>query len=533
MKFSEIDKTCFFDGQNGILKEGLPLEYEGWMLDELVKCRDDFNHFCEKYVKIVDLDRGIVPFQMYDFQKEFIEMIDTNRFTIGLWARQMGKTTSVAAFLLHAALFNTDYTIAILANKESQAREIHSRIQLMYSLLPLWMQPGVRVWNKGESILACGKKGSKIFCAATGGSSIRGQSINFLVCDEFAHIQNDTEFYTSTYPTISSGKTTKIVIISTPKGMNQFYKIYHDAQKGRNRFKFHEAKWFKHPDRDIAWKEEQLRNMTQKEFDQEFDCIFHGSSDTLISGSRLQTLTYIDPVNDTTAEPYWNCYARPTPGSSYVVSVDVSEGIGKDYSVVNVVDVTQKPFLQVATYRNNTIVPVALADVAYRVATAYNDAALIVENNSVGQSVANSLWFDYEYENLISTVVKDSETKEHNSSKSKIGVRTTMKTKAIGASMLKTLIESDTLIVQDFNTVSELSTFIKKGSKYEAEKNKTDDIVMSLVMFSWFTTQPNFEESVNVNMRNLLRQNLDAADEQLMVIGFLIDGTEDSPPGLF
>jgi len=531
MKFSEITKEHYFDGQYGLLKAGLQLEYEFWMLDEINKCRDDIEYFCRTYLKVVDLDKGMVPFELYDYQVEMMQMMDDCRFSIFLTARQMGKTQTVAAYLLHEALFNKDFEIAILANKEAQAREIMSRFQLMYSMLPLWMQPGIRGWNKGDIWLDLGKKGTKVFCAATGGSSIRGRSINILYLDEFAFVQNDVEFYTSTYPTITAGTTTKVIITSTPKGLNQFYKIYHDAETGQGDYKHLKVTWDKHPKRNIEWKESQLRNMTQKQFDQEFDCAFLGSSDTLISGSKLQQLVYNQPINDTRAELYWMVYSESLPGASYVVTVDVGEGIGKDYSIVSVIDVTQKPFIQVAKYRCNTIVPLMLADVAYRIATKYNNAALIVENNSIGQTVTNSLWFDYEYENLITTTVKKLETVEPNSSRSELGVRTTVKTKAIGTSILKTLIESDTLTIQDYETIVELSTFIKNGNRYEAEKGKTDDIVMSLVLFAWFTTQPNFEEEVNVNMRNLLRQRLDAMDEQSIVCGFLDDGSSEEAFG--
>jgi len=531
MKFSEVDKTCFFDGQNGILKAGLTMEYEEWMLKEIDRCREDLHYFCSKYCRVVDLDRGMMPFELYDYQDEMMEIMDHNRFSIFLTARQMGKTQTVAAYLLHEAIFNKNFEIAILANKEAQSREIMSRLQNMYSMLPLWMQPGMLGWNKGDIHLANGERGTKVFCAATGGTSIRGRAINILYMDEFAFVQNDVEFYTSTYPTITAGTTTKVIITSTPNGMNQFYKLYHDAESGRGDFVHLRVTWDRHPRRDEAWKNTQLRNMTQKQFDQEFECQFLGSSDTLISGNKLQKLTYDEPTYE--VPPYWVVYDDPVPGGSYVCTVDVSEGIGKDYAIVTVIDVSQKPFLQVAKYRSNVIPPLMLSDVAFKIATTYNNAALLVENNSIGQQVTNSLWFDYEYENLVTTKIKNLETKEADGGRVEIGVRTTVKTKAIGTSMLKTLIESDTLIIRDYETVAELSSFIKKGSKYEAEKNKTDDIVMSLVLFAWFTTQPNFEESVNVNMRNLLRQRLDAQDEMNMVWGFLDDGLDEEDSGLF
>lgn len=515
----EITKEMCYDGRAGIKKAGVIWEYTQWELEEIWKCREDPIYFMRNYVKIIDLNKGLVNFDLYEYQIEMLMCMIENRFSIMCTARQMGKTTLVAAYLLWAALFNDSYTIAILANKADQSREIMARLQLMFENLPFWLQPGVRTWNKGDILLG---NGTVIFCAATSGSSIRGRSVNLVYLDEFAFVQNDVEFYTSTYPVVTAGKETKVIITSTPKGMNLFYKLWSEAITGKNGYKHVLVRWNRHPDRDNAWRDEQLRNMSQKQFDQEFECQFFGSEDTLISGSKLQKLTFIEPIY---GDQFYSVYERPIRGHSYAITVDTSEGIGKDYSVVTVIDVTCRPFKQVALYRSNIIPTLMLAQVAYKIGMEYNEGAMVIETNSVGGQVANSLWYDYEYENVVTSKVKVSENVENQGSRAEIGVRTTVKTKLVGCSTLKMLIESDLLLIQDFNTVSELTTFIKHGSKYQAEKNKFDDIVMSLVMFAWFSAQPNFEETANLEMRQTLREHLDQQDEMRMVWGFFDDGT--------
>jgi hypothetical protein len=516
----EITKEMCHDGRTNIKKAGVQWEWTKWELEEVAKCAEDPAYFMRKYVKIIDLDRGLVNFDLFPYQEEMLDCMHNNRFAIMCTARQMGKTTLVAAYLLWAAIFNDSFTIAILANKADQSREIMSRLQLMYENLPFFLQPGVKGWNKGDIYLA---NESKIFCAATSGSSIRGRSVNLVYLDEFAFVQNDLEFYTSTYPVVTAGQETKVIITSTPKGMNLFYKLWSEAKTGKNDYKWVLVPWDRHPRRDQSWKDQQLRNMSQKQFDQEFECEFFGSENTLISGKKLQTLTFNDPTG---GDQYYSVYDAPRMGHSYVVTVDTAEGIGMDYSVVSVIDVTCQPFTQVAKYRDNTIPPLMLAEVAYKIGMSYNEAAMVVETNSVGGQVANSIWYDFEYENMVTSKVKLTENVENVSGRAEIGVRTTSKTKLVGCSTLKSLIESDTLLIQDFDTVSELTTFIKKGNKYQAEENKFDDIVMSLVMFAWFTAQPNFEEVTNVEIRSTLRSRLDMQEDLRMSWGFFDDGTE-------
>jgi hypothetical protein len=279
--------------------------------------------------------------------------------------------------------------------------------------------------------------------------------------------------------------------------------------------------WHHHPQRDEKWKEETLRNISQKQFDQEYELEFFGSSDTLISGSKLQQLTFVDPIKTDTL---FNVYEDPVEGKSYVATIDVSEGIGKDYSVINVFDISVQPYKQVAVYRNNIIPPLLLVDVAYKILTMYNEAYCIVESNSIGKIVADGLYFDLEYENMLTSKAKDGENVVSVSGEV-VGLRQTKKTKLIGCSALKTMIESDTLQVVDFMTVQELSTFVKRHFTYQAEDGKTDDIVMTLVMFCWFTTQPYFEELTDVNVRALIKSNYMKMEENNhLIFGFYDDG---------
>jgi hypothetical protein len=519
----QFDRANFcYNGNPKLKKAGVSIPFTQEQVAEYIKCRDDIVYFVKTYVYIVSLDRGMIPFSLYPYQEEMLRSFLENRFSINLLARQMGKTTTVAAYLLYEAIFNKNMRIAVLANKGDTAREILDRIKKMFEELPWFLKPGVQEWNKGSIELS---NGSKIISAATSSSSIRGQSMNIIYLDELAFIQNDVEFFTSTYPVISAGKTTKVIITSTPNGMNLFYKLWSDAESGRNSFVPNKFLWWHHPERDETWKDETLKNISQKQFAQEFDCEFFGSSDTLISGSKLQQLAFVDPIR---SDRIFNVYAEPEADKTYVATIDVAEGVGKDYSVINVFDISTQPYKQVAIYRNNIIPPIMLVDVAYKILRTYNDAFCVVESNSVGKIVADGLYYDLEYENMLTTRSKDGENIISGSGEV-VGLRQTKKTKLIGCSALKTMIESDTLIIYDFMTIQELSTFIKRQNTYQAEEGKTDDIVMTLVMFCWFATQPYFEDLTDINVRNLIKNNyLKVEDNNHLIFGFYDNGIDDT-----
>ncbi|ASD50371.1 terminase large subunit [Acidovorax phage ACP17] len=490
---------------------------------EYMRCIIDIPYFVRTYVKIVSLDDGLCAFMLYPYQERMIEHMHAHRFSIFMTSRQMGKTTVAAGYLLHEAIFNKSFRIAILANKGDQAREIMSRIQLMYEELPWFMQPGVSEWNKGSIKLG---NGTTMFTGATSSSSVRGKSINIVYMDEFAHIENDTEFYQSTYPVITSGKTTKVIITSTPNGMNLFYKIWTEAVNGSNDYKALQIFWHDHPKRDESWLEEQERNMPPKQIAQEIHCAFHGSSDTLISGSKLQKLVHKRPVK-TDEKENLQIYAEVQPGRSYVITVDTAEGVGADSSVCSVFDVTQQPYKHVAKYRSNIIPPLMFAKVAFDMGMHYNNALLVVEsNNSSGAIVVNHLWYDLEYDNMLTTRTKEGENKISGAARSQPGVRTTVRTKALGCSNLKAMIESDMLETNDFDTIQELSTFCAKGKSYEASTGKNDDCVMTLVLFAWFSNEPYFAEMVDADIKGILADRLAEQEEFHMLGVYFDDGTE-------
>ena len=515
------DALCFMNNPK-LKRANLKIPYTQEQLDEYVRCKRDILYFVKNYVKIVNLDVGLTLFKLYPYQEEMITTFKDNRFSICLTARQMGKTTTVAAYLLYEAIFNKNLRIAVLANKGDTAREILGRMQSMFEDLPWYLKPGVTEWNKGRVKFG---NGTVVLSAATSSSSIRGQSMNIIYLDELAFIQNDMEFFTSTYPVISSGKKTKVIITSTPNGMNLFYKLWTDAENKRNSFVPKKFLWYHHPDRDEAWKNETLKNISEKQFNQEFDCLFLGSSDTLISGSKLQKLVFKEPISK--SESY-TVYAAPEKDRNYAVTVDVGEGIGKDYSIISVFDITEAPYRHVALYRDNLVHPITLASHIKRIGDEYNEAYVVVENNTVGKITAETLYYDFEYENMLTGAIRDSDA-EVGTSRNWVGIRTTKKTKMIGCSNLKSMIESDTLITEDFDAIAELASFIKKGTSFQAEDNKTDDIVMSMVLFAWFANQSYFQDVTNVDVRATIRANLARLDEEShLVFGFYDNGVDES-----
>jgi hypothetical protein len=486
-------------------------------IQEWLKCADDPIYFAEQYIKIVNVDEGFIPIRLYDYQKEIIEKITSNRMVSVVTSRQAGKTTTASAVILHYIIFNNYKTVALLANKGDAAREILDRIKLAYEALPDWLQQGVVEWNKGSIEL---ENGCKVIAAATSSSAIRGKSVSLLYIDEAAFVENWDEFFASVFPTISSGNTTKILFTSTPNGLNHFYKTCEGAAKPRdssewNGYEFVRVPWFEVPGRDEKWKQMTLAAMDwdYEKFSQEFECAFQGSSGTLLSGNVLKSLTAKIPM---TKKDGLLVYEEPTGNHLYAISVDVSRGKGLDYSACHVIDITTMPYKQVCTYRSNLVTPIDYTGTIYRLGKAYNNASVLVEVNDAGIQVADSLHFDYEYENIIYTENAGKAGKKITQGftpKSKErGVRTTKPVKAIGCSMLKLLIEQRQLIINDHQTIYELSRFSRKGPSYAAEPGCNDDLVMGLVLFAWMTDQRYFKDLTDINTLQLLR---DRTDEEL------------------
>ena len=515
-------------GNPNLKKVNTPVEFTKEQIIEYQKCSEDPLYFMETYMKIVSLDEGLVPFKMYDFQKHIVRTIHDNRFTICKLPRQSGKSTTTVSYLLHYALFNPNSNIAILANKSSTARDILSRVQLAYENLPKWLQQGVINWNKGNIEL---ENKSQIVAAATSSSAIRGGSYNIIFLDEFAFVPaNIAEmFFSSVYPTISSGQKTKMIIVSTPYGMNQFYKLWSDAENGRNDYVPIEVHWSEVPGRDEDWKERTIRNTSPEQFQQEFECEFLGSVNTLISPAKIKNMVFKKPK---TSNAGLDVYEDPVKGKTYTITVDVARGVLKDYSAFIVTDVSQFPFNIVAKYRNNDIKPLLFPHTIDQVAKAYNHAHVLVETNDLGQQIAEALQFELEYDNLLMTTNRGRAGQILGAGFSGrgagFGVKMTKQIKKIGCANIKTLIESDKIQVNDFNIVEEMSTFVRRGQSWQAEDGNTDDLMMCLVIFGWLSNQPFFKEMTDTNARQMLYDEQQHLIEQDMApFGFVDDGIPD------
>lgn len=517
-----------YNGNVNIKRKGMTIEFNQEMVAEYLKCAKDATYFSEKYIKIVHVDHGLIPIKMYDYQKDIVQAITNNRRVTVNTSRQAGKTTTAVAVILHYVLFNDHKTVALLANKGDAAREILDRIKIAYEALPKWMQQGVIEWNKGSVEF---ENGCKIIAGATSSSAIRGKSISFLYIDETAFVENWDEFFASVFPTISSGNTTKILFTSTPNGLNHFYKTCEGAKEGRNGYIFIEVPWQKVPGRDDKWKDETLAAMDYdyQKFSQEFECQFLGSSGTLIEGSKLKSLVWKEPLAE--AEGI-KIIEQRKDDHTYVCVVDVSRGKGLDYSAFQIIDVTEMPYRQVCVYRDNMITPIDYAEIIYRTTKQYNDAYTLIEINDIGEQVSEILHYEFEVETLMHTESAGRAGKRISGGFGKStdkGIRTTKSVKSIGCNMLKMLIEQEQLIINDYDTIRELSTFSRRGNSYEAESGNHDDLVMCLVLFGWLSDQTFFREITDINTMNKLKQrNEDEMLENLLPVGFNNMMDEDS-----
>ena len=519
-------------GNPNLKRANITQEWTKEEIEEYAKCMKDPQYFIEHYIKIVSLDEGLIPFHLYDFQKEMIGTFHNNRFSICKLPRQSGKSTTIIAYLLHYVLFNPNVNVAILANKAATARDLLGRLQLAYEHLPKWLQQGVMSWNKGSLEL---ENGSKILASATSSSAVRGGSYNIIFLDEFAYVPSHVaeQFFSSVYPTISSGKTTKVMIVSTPHGMNMFYKLWVDAEEGRNSYVPIEVHWSEVPGRDEKWKEETIKNTSESQFNTEFECEFLGSIDTLVTPAKLKTLTYRTPIQSNAG---LDVYIRPVDKHTYMLTADVSRGTKNDYSAFAVIDITELPYKIVAKFRDNEIKPLLFPSKIYDVALAYNKAFVMVEVNDIGEQVANTLQFDLEYDNLIMASMRGRAGQilggGFSGGRAQLGVRTTKAVKRIGCSNLKQLIEDNKLIVEDYDCINELSTFIVKGQSFEADEGCNDDLVACLFLFAWATDQTYFKELTDMDVRQtMMREQQDMLEQDMAPFGFVITGLEDDNIG--
>lgn len=513
---------------NPLLKKAnVKIDFTPEQVKEFIKCKNDPIYFTKTYVQIVSLDEGLVPFKMWDFQEELIRKFHKSRFNIAKLPRQTGKSTTVVSYLLHYLIFNDSVNVGILANKASTARDLLARLATAYENLPKWIQQGVVVWNKGNIEL---ENGSKILAASTSASAVRGMSFNIIFLDEFAFVPNHIadSFFASVYPTITSGKSTKVIIISTPQGMNHFYKMWQDAVNGRNDYTYHEVHWSQVPGRDAKWKEETIKNTSQRQFTQEFECEFLGSVDTLISAAKLKALAFDEPI---TRNKGLDIYEKPKDKNEYLLTVDVSRGIGGDYSAFIVYDITTVPYKIVGKYRNNEIKPMLFPNVINDVARAYNNAWVLCEVNDVGDGVASILNYDLEYPNVLMCAMRGRAGQivgqGFSGNKTQLGVKMSVTVKKVGCANLKQIIEDDKLIFNDYEIISELTTFIQKKQSFEADEGFHDDLVMCMVIFAWLVQQDYFKELTDNDVRQrIYQEQKNQIEQDMSPFGFITTGLE-------
>jgi hypothetical protein len=512
-----MDKKFYYLGNQKLKRVNVPMNYGKKEIREFKKCSENPIYFIRNYVKIIHVDKGLINFDLWDWQEEMVNAFVNNRYTICKIPRQSGKTQTVAALLLWYSLFHENYSILVLAHKAVQSREILSRIQLAYENLPKWLQQGVVEWNKGMIEL---ENGSKIETSATSASAARGTARNLVYCDEFAFVPStiQAEFFASVFPTLSSGTTTKMIITSTPNGIDYFYKIWRDAERNKNDFVQFSVHWSNIPGRDDKWMQKEIGIMGPEKFRQEYGCDFIGSSNTLISPEKILQLSSAEPIsrNDTT-----QIYKQAKTGNNlYVIVVDTSRGVGGDYSSLVVFDASKIPYEVVAVYKNNKISPLTFPNIIYQYAKSYNDAYVCIEVNDNGQQVADILYRELEYEHMVFTQMKGRAGQILSggfANRPGVGVRTTKTVKRIGCANLKTLIETDKLFVEDQWIIDELTTFIEIGDSFQAEEGHHDDLVMCCVLFSWLVQQPYFKDWTDTNVRErLIRENFNLIDEEIL-----------------
>jgi len=516
-------------GNPNLKKANTSINFTQEQIIEFVKCKEDPVYFAKKYIKIVSLDKGLVPFDLYPFQEKLVRNFHENRFNICKMPRQTGKSTTVVSYLLHYAVFNDNVNIGILANKAKIAMDLLGRLQTAYENLPRWMQQGIIAWNKGSLEL---ENGSKILAASTSASAVRGMSFNILFLDEFAFVPNHVadDFFASVYPTISSGTNTKVIIVSTPRGMNHFYRMWHDSERGKNEYVPTDVHWSEVPGRDEEWKMQTIANTSEQQFKVEFECEFLGSVNTLINPAVLRNMVYDNPI---TKNAGLDIYENPEKDHNYIITVDVARGLGNDYSAFIVFDVTQFPYKVVAKYRNNEIKPMLFPNVILDVAKGYNNAYLLVEVNDIGDQVASILQYDLEYENLLMASMRGRNGQivgqGFSGKKTQLGVRTTAAVKKLGCSNLKTMIEDNKLLTCDYEIISELTTFAQKHNSFEAEEGCNDDLAMCLVIFAWLVAQDYFKEMTDNDIRKrIYEEQKNQIEQDMAPFGFIETGLDDN-----
>jgi hypothetical protein len=507
-----------YRGNKNLKRSNIQHNFTEEQVREWVKCAQDPIYFIETYVKVVHVDRGLIPMILYEYQKEIITAAVENRRVICKIPRQAGKSTCVAAFALHQILFIDNYNILIAANKGKTAQEIMKKVQTSFEHLPKWLQQGIVPGGFNKSTIEL-ENGSRCMATSTSADSARGYAFNVVILDEFAFLPRTVadEFFTSIYPTISSGETTKMIVISTPKGLNHFYKMYTEAVDKKTDYLPIEIEWDDVPGRDEKFKEEQIRNFGSERWQQEFECAFLGSSNTLISARKLRELTFNDPIKKVMDDI--NIFEMPKKDRLYFITFDGSEGKNLDYHAFIVYDITERPFNIVATWRNRSMDPLLVPDVLYHAGMMYNYAFILIESKSSGSQIAGELYYKKEYLNLLGAANNHGRNGQQltNYSRDAVGLNTSERSRDTGCTNLRMIIENDQIFLNDHVIIEELSNFaLQTNRKYKAEEGFNDDLVMCLVVFAWATTQTFFQNLSEVNVRDILAERQKEISEYLL-----------------
>lgn len=524
---NQINEEVTFKSNPNLKQPGVvhPLTFEQTL--EMARCSADPVYFIENYLKVVTLDHGEQPFKLFDYQRDYIRSIHENRFNIARWARQMGKSTTCAAYFVWRVIFMPKQFIAIMANKADTAQEILFRVKEMYETVPTWLQQGVLTWN-ARSILLENK--SRVISSATSSSAIRGKTVNILFIDEVAHIPTKMweNFYLSSYPTITSGTTTKMILVSTPKGLNHFYDLYKGSPE--NGFIVSDASWERHPNRDAKWLEETKNKVTEEQFAQEYECSWLGSSYSLINPGTLSIMLHKEPVS--IVENLW-IFEEPVkeisetrhgkkivtqPEGKYIISADVSEGLGMDssaFSVFRVIDSKNGILRQVASFKDNRTDPTSYAAILYRTGMFFNTAHILVESNDAGKLVIRHLKVDLEYPNMIRTKIEDDPSFPNKDKSREYGLRVSKRTKRIGCINLKMFVERSRFEVNCKRTIEEFKHFVRppdvaeRDGSYQADQGHNDDLVMGMVNLAFLFSTKTFERMFDTdNLINMFEQTV-------------------------
>jgi len=474
----------FYQGNENILRKDALFKWTDDMREELKLCAKSILHFAENHFYIITED-GKRKIELYKYQKNLLKAFKNNRFNVILSSRQSGKTTTITIYALWLVCFQSDKSITIVANKESTAKEIFSRIKMAYEQLPIYLKPNIKSWRKDGFNLG---NDSAITVSTTSSSGPRGSTSNLLIIDEMAHCPNELmkELWKSAIPIISSMKKSQIVVISTPNGTdNKFYDLYKDSLKENSEWHLEVVNYWDVPGRDEVWKEKTLALMGSKEdFDQEYANVFHEPGKGVIDEEYLLQLKANCPEPVLVLEDgSYKIFKLPNPESFYVIGVDVGEGIGRTNSVAQILDVSNlQDIQQVAVFASNSINPFHLGTKLMNVLDDWGRPPILVENNNNGQQILDVLCQTHNYENVVSYHFEG--FSKHYNNANRFGIHNHTNTRYKGITNFRYWVNSLKAVkLNDIDTILEINNFIRLPNYTYSKKSEKDldDRVFGLI----------------------------------------------------